>query len=1120
MADPSSDVSSATGSPSTGGPATAAPQISLPKGGGAIRGIGEKFSANPVTGTGSLAVPIATSPDRSDLGPQLTLSYDSGAGNGPFGMGWKVSLPAITRRTDKGLPRYQDADDSDIFMLSGAEDLVPVLVQDAGGNWIKQVLPPRNGYQIEAYRPRIEGLFARIERWTRQTDGDTYWRTISKDNVTTVFGLTAESRIVDPDDPTHVFSWLICQRQNDKGSVIVYTYLAEDDANIDQSQASERNRSAPGARSANRYPARIRYGNTPSLLAEPDVTKLSWHFEVVFDYGEGYLEVAPPDAEGRVFVSATLTPTGTWPVRQDPFSQYRSSFEVRTYRLCRRILMFHHFADELGTPDYLVRSTELDYQESPVASFITAITQSGFARQSDGTYLERSLPQLEFAYTQAQVDETVREVDAASVRNLAYGVDGARYRWTDLDSEGLTGVLTEQADAWYYKRNLGNGSFAPVERVATKPTLAALASSRQQLVDLAREGRLDLVQYDGPMAGFHTRTSDGNWTRFTRFRYQPQIDSRNPNLRFVDITGNGFPDILISEDTVFTWYESLAREGFARAAHTPKNWDEEQGPALVFADPAESIFLADMSGDGLSDIVRIRYGEVCYWPNLGYGRFGPKVTMDNAPIFESYDLFEPKRIRLADIDGSGNADIIYIGHEGISLFFNQAGNAWSAPHRLGHFPHTDDLTAIAAVDLLGNGTACLVWSSPLPANSPRPMRYIDLMGGQKPYLLVNVADNMGAETTVQYAASTRFYLRDRLEGRPWVTKLPFPVQVVERLETRDIVSNTDLVCTYRYRHGYYDGVEREFRGFAYVETRDAEQLVGDFSLPPIVTKTWFHNCAFLEESTLEAYFKDPANREYFTGDSQASFLPDADLPSNLLPGETREAARALKGSILHQEIYADDGSALASLPFSVSERSYELTVLQPRGPNRYAVFFNHPCETVDYHYERNPADPRISHALTLAVDEFGNVLRSVAIGYARRAPAFDEQNQALATLSESQYTAVVLEPDDYRAPLPAEVKTYELTAPTLAGAVPLSFAAVDSIAVAATEIANDATPDPLEAVKRLIGDVRTLYRTNDLSSLSPFGQVESQRAARAKRTSWPSLQACSISSRPRRRLPI
>src|SRR5881275_2399623 len=100
----------------------AVPSIALPKGGGAIRGMGEKFAANPVTGTGSMSVPIATSPGRSGFGPQLSISYDSGAGNGPFGFGWNLSLPTITRKTDKGLPRYSDGEESDVFILSGAED--------------------------------------------------------------------------------------------------------------------------------------------------------------------------------------------------------------------------------------------------------------------------------------------------------------------------------------------------------------------------------------------------------------------------------------------------------------------------------------------------------------------------------------------------------------------------------------------------------------------------------------------------------------------------------------------------------------------------------------------------------------------------------------------------------------------------------------------------------------------------------------------------------------------------------------------------------------------------------------------------------------------------------------
>ncbi len=72
------------------------PSMPLPEDSGAIRGMGEKFAVNPVTGTGSMTVPIATSPGRSGFGPQLSLSYDSGAGNGPFGFGYWMGSIAST----------------------------------------------------------------------------------------------------------------------------------------------------------------------------------------------------------------------------------------------------------------------------------------------------------------------------------------------------------------------------------------------------------------------------------------------------------------------------------------------------------------------------------------------------------------------------------------------------------------------------------------------------------------------------------------------------------------------------------------------------------------------------------------------------------------------------------------------------------------------------------------------------------------------------------------------------------------------------------------------------------------------------------------------------------------
>ena len=206
-----------------------APTISLPKGGGAIRGIGEKFAANPVTGTGSMTVPIATSPGRSGFGPQLTLSYDSGAGNGPFGFGWSLSLPSITRKTDKGLPRYEDAEESDVFILSGAEDLVPVLVKRmarlerehaaAHGQW-RATSSSATGRESRACSPASS-----VDQSNRPHGH--FWRSISKDNVTTWYGKTDESRITDPADPTRIFSWLICESYDDKGNVIVYQYKSE-----------------------------------------------------------------------------------------------------------------------------------------------------------------------------------------------------------------------------------------------------------------------------------------------------------------------------------------------------------------------------------------------------------------------------------------------------------------------------------------------------------------------------------------------------------------------------------------------------------------------------------------------------------------------------------------------------------------------------------------------------------------------------------------------------------------------------------------------------------------------------------------------------------------------------
>jgi hypothetical protein len=1166
----------------------ATPTISLPKGGGAIRGIGEKFAANPVTGTGSMTVPIATSPGRSGFGPQLALSYDSGAGNGPFGFGWNLSLPSITRKTDKGLPLYQDAEESDVFILSGAEDLVPEFEKDQNGNWVlengkhKVHDKPRTVnnviYNVRRYRPRIEGLFARIERWTNKQTGEIYWRSISKDNITTLYGKDNNSRILDPADPdpahpTRIFSWLICQSYDDKGNAIIYEYAEENDKGVNRAQANERNR----VRTANRYLKRIKYGNREPnrdlvIWKFIDPTKLpndTWMFEVVFDYDEGHYTESKPDAQGRVFAQAKVEPPAGsyWPVRQDPFSSYRAGFEVRTYRLGQRVLMFHHIPDlRTGEKGYdgLVRSTDFEYTHepdkdnarNPVYTFLREVKQCGYKRDGN-KYLKRSLPPVEFEYTLPDVQDVVEEIDPESLENLPIGLDGAAYQWTDLHGEGIPGILTEQAGAWFYKRNLSpineksnNGTahveakFAPVELVAVKPNLALAGGA--QFMDLAGDGQPDLVVFDDPMPGLYEHDGDESWQTFRPFTSRLNRDTRDPNLKFVDLDGDGHADVLITEDDTFVWHPSLAEAGFGPARRVAQALDEEKGPRLIFADGTQSIYLADLSGDGLTDLVRIRNGEVCYWPNLGYGRFGAKVTMDDAPHFDHPDQFDHKRIRLADIDGTGTTDIIYLHRDGVRLYFNQSGNSWSKPHVLSVFPRVDELVAITPVDLLGNGTACLVWSSPLPGDARRPMRYVNLMGEHKPHLLVKTSNNLGAQTHVQYAPSTKFYLQDKRDGKPWITRLAFPVHVVERVETFDRISRNRFVTRYAYHHGYFDGEEREFRGFGMVEQFDTEEFAalnasGELSkatnidaashVPPVYTKTWFHTGVYLgrdrisnffagllDEKDTGEYYREPAWRDDDV-EARKRLLDDTVLPAGLPLEEEREACRALKGSMLRQEVYALDGTAKAAHPYTVTEQNFTIKRLQPCEGNRHAVFFTHPREAISYHYERNPADPRISHAVTLEVDAFGNVLRSVAVGYPRadvpeRQP---EQNQTHLTLTLNRFANRDDQADWHRVGLPVETRTYEVVKPPVATRR-FSFGELSDLVQALIPLQQHEPPrantipyeqwnwrenwnpqtepgglvnDQLPNTRlRLVEHLRTLYRKDDLSALSPLGDVE------------------------------
>src|SRR5207247_1706094 len=159
---------------------------------------------------GNFTVPIALPPGRNGFQPQLSLGYSTGNGSGAFGLGWSISVPGVSRKTSKGIPVYDDS--KDVFILSGAEDLVAVFGAPSGAT---------------RYRPRTEGLFALIDH--HHDASNNYWEVRSKDGLISLYGTPAASG-TDPaviakiSDRRKVFAWKLTKTADPFGNKIQYDY--------------------------------------------------------------------------------------------------------------------------------------------------------------------------------------------------------------------------------------------------------------------------------------------------------------------------------------------------------------------------------------------------------------------------------------------------------------------------------------------------------------------------------------------------------------------------------------------------------------------------------------------------------------------------------------------------------------------------------------------------------------------------------------------------------------------------------------------------------------------------------------------------------------------------------
>ena len=924
--------------------------ISLPQGGGAVNGLGEKFSPDLFTGTGNSSVPIQVPAGRHGVQPQLSLGYSTGNGNGPFGLGWALSMPGVSRRTSHGLPRYRDVADAahpegspaDVFILSGAEDLVPVAAPGPGR---------------VRYRPRTEGLFARIEHVTA---GGDFWEVRTREGLTTLYGTPGSASgqdpavVADPGDPGRIFGWRITKTSDLLGNQIRYEYLAD----------------------AGDLP--------PHRWDHPLLRRISYA-----DYGD---PAAP---------SFLVTVEFEYEARPDAFSVYRAGFEVRATQRCHLIRVSTHAGDGITRA---AREYRFGYQQAAFngASLLTQVNVVGIDDQALAPGQDPAtehLPPLTFGYS--GFDPAGRRFEAVIGPGLpTAALSNPALALADLRGAGLPDVI-ELGAAPRVWRNAGGGRFELPRQLAEAPPFS-LADPGVQLMDADGDGRPDLVvpattrggRTAGATAGYFPMTFAGGWSRrsFQPYRQSPSVRLADLNVKPIDLDGDGLTDVLRSGTRLECWFNDPdPRLAWQRTAVS-----DGTGPAVDLADPR--VRLADMTGDGLHDIVLLRNGNIAYWPNLGYGRWGPQVTMRRSPRLP--DGYDPRRVLLGDLDGDGAADLIYVDHGRVLLWGNQSGNAWTGqPVTISGTPGVADTDALQLSDLHGTGMAGLLFSRAADGSGRPYLRFLDFNGGVKPHLLEVMDNHLGATTRVTYAPSTQEYLRDQADpATRWRTTLPFPVQVVSHVEVTDAFSHGRLSTEYRYHHGYWDGVEREFRGFGMVEQLDTEAFGaapsgGPGSVPatqyspPTLTRRWFHPGPV---AAVEAgdWTELDFSHEYWDGDEPMLARPEQ-LTMFLrgLPRSARRAAlRALRGQLLRSELYALDGTDRQDLPYTVTESICGVREESPPAGQpddvRERIFFPFILGQRTTQWERGD-DPMTRFAFTGGYDEYGLPAQTLAMAVPR-----------------------------------------------------------------------------------------------------------------------------------------
>ncbi len=512
---------------------------------------------------------------------------------------------------------------------------------------------------------------------------------------------------------------------------------------------------------------------------------------------------------GEINGGGARTISLTYEDRPDPVQDGKPRFSVTTAKRLKSISVL--------SQGKLVRKYVLTY--SPAAGTSLSLLEKITLYGTDGT---TALPSLSFDYT----DFSTKGAGVTAMTDPPTAtLSDTETDLVDMNGDSLPDLLHTPPSGHQVYLNLGNGAWNATAETPQVSPAHHLAQAGVFMGDLNGDGLSDLVVQNSMAFGFYRNTGspwekESDWVGYAA---APPFLLDDPDTRLVEINNDGLVDVVKTGSHSLTAYLNHAANPWTEVLENP-------GTGLLTANP--QVQFADMNGDGLEDLVYLdTAGAIYYLMSLGLGNFvSEEYFITGSPVLSMAKIQEG-RVLLMDVNGDGLTDLLQVDSTEITLWLNRGDQGFGQGLTLTGMPSFISGTpGLRQADMDGDGCKDLLYSfSNVPLN--QAFQYVTFGSGTRPNLLQIVKNGLGMVIDIGYKSSTAYALSARDHGNPWTTRLPFPVTVVSGRRITDKLSGRAYVTDYVYRDGYYDGKEREFRGFAQV----TEYLRGEASAPTLKT---------------------------------------------------------------------------------------------------------------------------------------------------------------------------------------------------------------------------------------------------------------------------------------------